>query len=161
MIEIRCDERWEALINKSELQKILTVFLKHLFKEKCGISIFLANDDVIQKLNKTFRGKDYPTDILSWAYNDDQGVFESKMIDDEIGHLENINFAGELVLSEERVRLQASENGWDFETELIRLLAHGCAHLAGWDHERSLEESREMLVLEIELLNEVGLTNIY
>ena len=66
-----------------------------------------------------------------------------------------------MVVSVERVRHQSTKNGWDFETELIRLLAHGCAHLAGVDHERSTEEAREMLELEIELLKEVDLTNIY
>ena len=162
MIEIRCDERWEELINKSGLQKILNIFLKHLFEGERGISIFLANDRVIRKLNKTFRGKDYPTDILSWNYDEnDQGEFESKMSDSELGNSGNTSLVGELVLSEERISQQAVENGWDFETELIRLLAHGCAHLAGCNHERSAEEAREMLVLEIELLNEVGLTNIY
>ena len=162
MIEIHCDERWEELINKSELKKIISIFLKHLFEGECGISIYLANDRVIQKLNKTFRGKDCPTDILSWTYDEsEQGAIESKISDAEKGYSENTSLAGELVLSEERVSQQSVENGWDFETELIRLLAHGCAHLAGWDHERSAEEASEMLVLEIELLNEVGLTNIY
>jgi len=41
------------------------------------------------------------------------------------------------------------------------LLAHGCAHLAGRNHERSSEEASEMLELETELLKKVGLTNIY
>ena len=63
-----------------------------------------------------------------------------------------MELAGDLVVSGERVKEQAAENGWDFDTELIRLLAHGCAHLAGWDHERSAEEAREMLELEIYLL---------
>jgi probable rRNA maturation factor len=69
--------------------------------------------------------------------------------------------AGDLVVSVEHVRKQAEENDWNFETELIRLLAHGCAHLAGWDHERNAKEAKEMLELEIELLKKVGLLNIY
>ena len=72
-----------------------------------------------------------------------------------------VELVGDLVVSVERVRKQAAENGWDFETELIRLLAHGCAHLAGWDHERSPQEAQEMLELEIYLLKEVNLLNIY
>jgi len=159
MIEIRCNENLENLINKSEIQEKLIIFLKHLFSSECGISLYLADDAVIQKLNKKFRGEDCPTDILSWAYDEDESVmFEVQMNDAEI---ENSRLVGELVVSAERVSQQASENGWDFKTELIRLLAHGCAHLAGWDHERSAEEAREMLVLESELLKEVGLTNIY
>ena len=162
MIEIRCDEKWENLINKSELQKILTIFLKYLYAGERGISLYITNDAVMQKLNSESRGKDCPTDILSWAYDEDESVmFEAQMHDAGKENSENSKLVGELVVSAERVSQQASENGWDFKTELIRLLAHGCAHLAGWDHERSAEEAREMLELESELLKEVGLTNIY
>ena len=157
MIEISCDEIWEDLINKTRLQKILIIFLKYLFDTESGISLYLTDDEEIQKLNKEFRGKDSPTDILSWAYDDnDLEKNAARTGDSASGKL-----AGELIVSAERVRQQAVENGWDFETELIRLLAHGCAHLAGLDHESSTEEAREMLGLEIELLKEVDLTNIY
>ena len=162
MIEIRCNEKWKDLINMSEIKEKIIIFLKLLFAGECGISLYLADDAVIQKLNKEFRGKDCPTDILSWAYDeDDSGMFETQMNDAEMENSENSRLVGELVVSAERVSQQASENGWGFETELIRLLAHGCAHLVGWDHERSAEEAREMLVVETELLKEVGLTNIY
>ena len=79
----------------------------------------------------------------------------------ELNESQEENIAGELAVSAERVSKQASENGWDFETEFIRLLAHGCAHLAGWDHEESEKQEREMLKLEIQLLKKVGLINIY
>ena len=157
MIEISCDENWENLINKIRLQKILIIFLKHLFDTERGISLYLTDDGEIQKLNKEFRGKDSPTDILSWAYDDN----DLEMNGGQTGDSASGKLAGELIVSAERVRQQAVENGWDFETELIRLLAHGCAHLAGLDHESSTEEAREMLELEIELLKEVDLTNIY
>ena len=157
MIEISCDENWEDLINKTQLQKILIIFLKYLFDTERGISLYLTDDEEIQKLNKKFRGKDCPTDILSWAYDDN----DLEMNGAQTGDSASGKLAGELIVSAERVRQQAVENGWDFETELIRLLAHGCAHLAGLDHESSTEEAREMLELEIELLKEVELTNIY
>ena len=157
MIEIRCDENWEDLINKTRLQKILIIFLKHLFDTERGISLYLTGDGEIQKLNKEFRGKDCPTDILSWAYDDnDLEKNGAQMGDSAAGKL-----TGELIVSAERVLQQAVENGWDFETELIRLLAHGCAHLAGLDHESSTEVACEMLELEVELLKEVDLINIY
>ena len=157
MIEISCDENWEDLINKTRLKKILIIFLKYLFDTERGISLYLTDDEEIQKLNKEFRGKDCPTDILSWAYDDN----DLEMNGAQTGDSASGKLAGELIVSAERVRQQAVENGWDFETELIRLLAHGCAHLAGLDHESSTEEAREMLELEIELLKEVDLTNIY
>ena len=157
MIEIRCDADWKGLINQKKLEEILKVFLKNLFLNERGVSLYLTDDTEIQKLNLQFRGKDSPTDILSWPYFED----EAEMDLPQIGDLEDEELAGDLVVSVERVRKQAEENGWDFETELIRLLAHGCAHLAGWDHERSANEANEMLELEIALLKEVGYENIY
>ena len=94
---------------------------------------------------------------MSWTYD----VGEGEIAGPELSESQEENIAGELAVSAERVSKQASENGWDFETELIRLLAHGCAHLAGWDHEESEKQEREMLELEIQLLKEVGLKNIY
>lgn len=157
MIEISCDENWEDLINKTRIQKILIIFLKRLFDSERGLSLYLTDDGEIQKLNKEFRAKDCPTDILSWTYDDN----DLEMNGAQTGDSASGNMAGELIVSAERVSQQSFENGWDFETELIRLLAHGCAHLAGLHHESSTEEAREMLELEIELLKEVGLTNIY
>ena len=126
MIEIRCDEKWENLINKSELQKILTIFLKYLYAGERGISLYITNDAVIQKLNKEFRGKDCPTDILSWAYDeDDPGMFEAQMSEAELENSESTGVAGELVLSGERVSQQATENGWGLRRNLS-----ACWHMA-------------------------------
>ncbi len=157
MIEIRCDADWQGLINQKQLAEILKVFLWHLFESERGISLYLTDDTEIQKLNQQFRGKNSPTDILSWPYTEDDVELSLPKIDES----EDVELAGDLVVSVERVRKQAEENGWDFETELIRLLAHGCAHIAGWDHERSANEANEMLELEIALLKEVGYENIY
>ena len=157
MIQIRCDESFHGLINEKRIRNILKEFLNCLFDNQRGISILITNDAEIQKLNKQFLKKDYPTDILSWTYD----VEESEIFGPELNESQEENIAGELAVSAERVSKQASENGWDFETELIRLLAHGCAHLAGWDHEESGKQEREMLELEMQLLKEVGLKNIY
>ena len=157
MIQIRCDEEFQSLINKKRIRNILKDFLNRLFDNQRGISILISNDAEIQKLNKRFRKKDYPTDILSWTYDEVEGEIAGP----ELNESQEENIAGEIAVSAERIRKQASENGWDFETELIRLLAHGCAHLAGWDHEKSGKQEREMLELEIQLLKEVGLKNIY
>ena len=67
---------------------------------------------------------------------------------------------GELALSLERAAAQAAENGWDLRTEVLRLLAHGCAHVAGFDHETAAQE-RVMQALEVRLLAGVGLRDLY
>ena len=157
MIQLIYNEGFEDLINETRIRNILKNFLNSLFDSQKGISVLITNDVEIQKLNKQFLKKDYPTDILSWTYD----LEEEKKAGLESKESREENIAGELVVSAERVSKQAFENGWDFETELIRLLAHGCAHLAGWDHEESEKQEREMLDLEIQLLKDVGLNNIY
>ena len=157
MIQLRYNGGFEDLINETRIRNILKNFLNSLFDSQRGISVLITNDVEIQKLNKQFLKKDYPTDILSWTYD----LEEEKKTGLEPRESREENIAGELVVSAERVSKQAFENGWDFETELIRLLAHGCAHLAGWDHDKSEKQERGMLELEIQLLKDVGLNNIY
>ena len=157
MIQLSYNEDFEDLINENRIRNILKNFLNSLFDSQRGISVLITNDVEIQKLNKQFLKKDYPTDILSWTYD----LEEEKKTGLEPRESREENIAGEHVVSAERVSKQAFENGWDFETELIRLLAHGCAHIAGWDHEESEKQEQEMLDLEIQLLKDVGLNNIY
>ena len=157
MIQLRYNGDFEDLINETRIRSILKKFLNSLFDSQRGISVLITNDLEIQKLNKQFLKKDYPTDILSWTYDLEEEQKEGLMTRES----REGNIAGELVVSVERISIQAFENGWDFETELIRILAHGCAHLAGWDHEESEKQEREMLELEIQLLKDVGLNNIY
>ena len=157
MIQLIYNEGFEDLINETRIRNILKNFLNSLFDSQKRISVLITNDEEIQKLNKQFLKKDYPTDILSWTYD----LEEEKKAGLDRKESREENIAGELVVSAERVSKQAFENGWDFETELIRLLAHGCAHLAGWDHEESEKQERGMLDLEIQLLKDVGLNNIY
>ena len=157
MIQIRCDEGFEDLFNEKRIRNILQDFLNRLFDSQRGISILITNDAEIQKLNKQFRNKDSPTDILSWTYEMGEVVTAGPDLNESMKE----DITGELAVSAERISKQASENGWDFETELIRLLAHGCAHIAGLDHEKSEKQEKAMLELEIKLLKDVGLNNIY
>ena len=73
MIQIRCDEVFQDLINEKRIRNILKDFLNRLFDSKRGLSVLITNDAEIQKLNKQFRKKDYPTDILSWTYDVREG----------------------------------------------------------------------------------------
>lgn len=157
MIEIRCKNNWKDLIDEKQLEKILNSFLKHLFKKDYKISLYITDDAEIQKLNKQFRNQDNPTDILSWSYGENVLKIKNNI---SVGPQKTMP-SGELVVSAERIIEQSKENGWDFKTELIRILAHGCVHLTGLDHEVSPNEEVKMMELEINLLKKVGLSNIY
>ena len=152
MIEISFKEKLESPVNKTNLKKILKIFLKQLFKIDPELSLYITDNNEIQKLNKKYRKINRPTDILSWAYYENTTRVYSK---------NGQYLTGEIVISAERVREQAIANGWDFDTELIRLIAHGCVHIAGFDHHNSEKEEKEMLDIEIKLLKLIGINNIY
>ncbi len=158
MIDISFNEECENFINQTLTQDCLEKFLSILFVGKRSVSVYVTDDKEVQKLNLEFRGKDQTTDILSWSYYENETDEPNTVMFSEGDDADTV---GDLVLSAERIQVQAKENGWDFDTELIRLLAHGCAHLAGWDHERSEEEAQKMLEIEIDLLKKVGLVKLY
>ena len=139
---------WEAGapppdLDEKVIRRALAAFLTDLGHPSRGVSLFVGDDRALRKLNRKYRGLASPTDILSWRYEEPAEPL-----------------LGELAVSLDRVRPQAARNGWDAPTELMRLLAHGCAHLAGYDHETPAEEAR-MLPVEIRLLAGIGLENIY
>jgi probable rRNA maturation factor len=89
------------------------------------LELLLTDDSTIHALNKQYRGKDRPTDVLSFSLEDPV-------------HL------GQLVISVDRAREQAEQIGQSLEEELRFLFAHGVLHLLGYDHEEP-EEEKEML----------------
>lgn len=95
------------------------------------VNLLLADDSRIQELNKTFRGKNKPTDVLSFpAAENAEGL------------------AGDLAISVETAARQAAEHGHSLDEELRILTLHGLLHLAGYDHEA---DRGEMRGLETEL----------
>jgi rRNA maturation RNase YbeY len=87
------------------------------------LTIVFLSDPAIRKLNRRFRGRDYATDVLSFA--SDAEVFEE----------ENQASLGEIVISVDRAIAQAQANQLSFENELKQLVLHGVLHLCGYDHE--------------------------
>lgn len=112
----------ESKFVRADLDSFITRALESL-PESQGkyISIAFANDSEIQKLNLDFRGKDMPTDILSFPATPEK--------------FEDPKFLGEIVISNDRAKEQAAENGLSLELELKQLILHGIIHLCGYDHE--------------------------
>jgi probable rRNA maturation factor len=86
------------------------------------LSIVLTGDDQIQNLNRIYRNKDRPTDVLAFA----QGEGE---LADRAGAL-----LGDVVVSIPTAERQAAQRGVGLSEEVTMLLAHGLLHLLGWDH---------------------------
>jgi probable rRNA maturation factor len=97
---------------------------------RAELSIVLTTDRQIQKLNKLYRKKNKPTDVLSFGMRD--GEFGERA-----GRL-----LGDVVISIPTARRQAREKGVSLAVEVTELLAHGLLHLLGWDHRTDREEKR-------------------
>ena len=101
------------------------------------LSVAFVSDRKIKELNKIFRDKNSPTDVLSFPYEPDQ-----------YDYLETENFLGDIVISVETAARQARENHLPFDTEIKQLILHGILHLVGYDHEH---DDGEMNRLELKL----------
>ncbi len=112
-------ELWLKLLEKKLPKKVLTKTLTVIFVPPARI----------RRLNKRYRGKDRPTDVLSFA-----GTYP--------GHL------GDLVLCPQVIKKQAKEHGLTFKLELAYMLLHGVLHLLGYDHEESARAAKTMFELQ-------------
>lgn len=101
--------------------------------EDCKLLYFdavLCDDEKIHEINREYREKDAPTDVISFAIFADTPKEERFIFDNEIN-------LGEIIISLDRTKIQALENSHlrqTFEAELYFLLAHGILHLLGYDH---------------------------
>lgn len=120
---------WVELVCKSLIKKKLNPnFKKNLQKD---LTVVFVTAKEIKKLNKQFRGKDKPTDILSFA----------DIMDEQLG---------ELILCPEIIVKQAKEHGLTQKQEYAYMLLHGVLHLLGYDHEEPTE-AKKMFKLQDDL----------
>lgn len=122
------------------LEKKLSGLLFHLVGTHAfEFSLLLVSDEEIQEYNRERRGKDRPTDVLSFPVAE--------------GLPGPYRILGEVVISTDTLVLQANEIGHSEKEEFYRLLVHGILHLLGYDHEISPEEERRMQRKEDECLD--------
>lgn len=96
------------------------------------VSIVFTDNAEIRGLNRTYRGIDAPTNVLSFA-----------MTEGEIS-APGSNLLGDVVISVETAETEAQEAGLPLETRISQLLVHGMLHLAGFDHEADENAYKEM-----------------
>ena len=117
------------------------------------VSLLLCDDALMRSLNAQWRGEDKSTDVLSFAFDEDEAppIFHSDEDDSPPP-----SPLGEIVISVPTAQFQAREHGWPVEHELTFLFAHGLCHLLGHDH-AAAEEAALMAQAENELLSIFGL----
>jgi probable rRNA maturation factor len=102
------------------------------------LSVLLVSDAEMQRLNRDWRGKDRPTDVLAFAQGEGGGAAPAGLL-------------GDVVISVDTARRQARSGRRPLGREAERLIVHGLLHLLGYDHERSARAAAEMKQKEREL----------
>jgi len=100
----------------------------------CEVSVLITDDKGIRRINGEFRGIDRPTDVLSFPMREFRPPGWSPGAAGEIDPETGLFPLGEIVLSGERVHMQAREYGWTGERETAYLTVHSVLHLLGYDH---------------------------
>lgn len=111
------------------------------------VSLVLADDPFVHKLNFQYRGKDNPTNVLSF----------------ETGNIPPKGFlwlAGDIIVAYETVLKEAKNQNKTFEAHFAHLLIHGALHLQGYDHLNE-KDAQKMEKLEIKLMQKLGYDNPY
>lgn len=114
------------------------------------ISVVLANDDLIQVLNREYRDKDKPTNVLTFATLDS----DDPLPEDGPFPL------GDIILSYQTIDREAREQGKFFKDHFIHMLVHGTLHLIGYDHQTE-DDANIMETLEIHILGNLNIQNPY
>lgn len=130
MIEINNKSKY--IVDKKFLIGIAKKVLKGENKGKSYLSVALVGPAEIKKLNKKYRGKNKPTDVL--AFNN---------VSCFMLHVSRLDL-GEIIICSQVVKSNAKKFNTTFKKELARVLIHGILHLLGYDHEKLKKEAEAM-----------------
>jgi len=133
-------------IDSEKIKSLTNEILTFKETDSVNVSIILTDNETIQEVNRDYRKKDYPTDVISFAYREE--VFPE--VEGEAEEL------GDIYISLEKTQSQSVEYGVTFHEEFLRLLIHGILHLLGYDHETSPEDEKVMLEEEERILNSIS-----
>lgn len=121
MIEVA--NRTKFYISQKLIKQILAKAASHLPIKAMDLSVVFVNPAEIKKLNKKYRNKDKPTDVLSFVYQ-----YQKKYLD------------GEIIICYSLAKKQAVEYNQAIDAEIIKLLVHSLLHLTSYGHQEKLEQ---------------------
>lgn len=125
-----------------------------LANPRLSASLLLTSDEEIRQLNREWRQRDKPTNVLSFPMLERADLLA--LADDGLPEL-----LGDVALAHETCAREAAEKGITLELHATHLLVHGLLHLAGYDHETSPEDASEMEALETKALAICGIADPY
>lgn len=144
----------EGVLTDEQVQ-LMTSIIQYAGKtentsEQSELSITIVRDAEIKELNKTHRGIDEPTDVISFEMQD-QLDDVPLAVQEQVGHM-----LGDIIISIDRAYEQANEYNHSIEREVGFLVVHGFLHLLGYTHETA-EDEKAMFSKQNEILDHYGL----
>lgn len=128
-----------------DVEKFVNYAIEYLKLENVSFNIIIIDNEEIHEINKAYRGIDRPTDVISFALEDDDTFIA---LDKRI--------LGDIYISIDRAKEQAVEYGHSLKRELCFLSIHGLLHLLGYDHMEK-EDEEVMFGLQERILDSYGI----
>ncbi len=148
-INISVEQKLKVSLEESWLRRIaLRTLEAEGITSPAEMGLVITDSRTIQKLNRTYRGKDKPTDVLAFHMSPDTNQ-ESELR--FVGPPDGVCHLGEVVISYPQAVQQAQEQGHSVAQELALLIVHGILHLLGYDDELP-KERKQMKARENEIL---------
>ncbi|MFA0415301.1 rRNA maturation RNase YbeY [Vibrio renipiscarius] len=117
-----------------------------LFQKDAEITVRIVDEQESHQLNLTYRGKDKPTNVLSFPFEVPAGM--------------EMNLLGDLIICRQVVEQEAIEQGKQTSAHWAHMVVHGSLHLLGYDHIED-DEAEEMESLETEIMQSMGFEDPY
>lgn len=138
------EKKWNRY--RKDFMRILSKTCKVLkCNEDFAMSLIFVDDEQIQEINKEYRHKDMPTDVISFALNDSVDPYD----------LEDTKEIGDIFINVNAIVRQAIEYQHTYRREVCFLFTHGVLHLMGYDH-MCEEDEKEMFNLQDVILEDIA-----
>jgi probable rRNA maturation factor len=153
-VDIQIDDRFANQIDATLIeQAVAAVLAAEDLAGAIEVSVLVTDDGTLHQLNRDYRNVDAPTDVLSFADDEQSDATPTAFVRPP----DAPRYLGDLAISYERVVAQAAEYGHSRARELAFLTIHGILHLLGYDHERSDADQAAMRAREEVILQQIGL----
>jgi probable rRNA maturation factor len=150
-----CSTGWEPLARKAAEAAIAESAFPQLAASErtVELSVRLAGDDQVRALNAEWRGKDKPTNVLSFPMAAESDLHEANIAGPEL-------LLGDIILARGVCAAEAADKGIAFQDHAAHLLIHGTLHLLGYDHHDDADAA-DMEAREVRALARLGVANPY
>lgn len=157
-LDIAIEAAWPPAIDWPDLAlraaEAASAVAPELANERLSASLLFADDAEVRTLNREWRAKDKPTNVLSFPM-----LVRADLLALPADGPEEL--LGDIALALETCAREAADKGVSLESHAAHLIVHGLLHLAGFDHETSIADAAAMEALEIKALALLGIADPY